>query len=272
MPLTDNSSPRLSQATPTTAEAPIRPQQPTQPDGDHIAQVPKPHSRKDITVRKASLSDTTSTKPTHRFPWLLTLSLPSLFDWLLKILAVVIAVLFGIWAPLSYNATADGNRENNEAQEGLAAQLRDVETAANTKDLERKLDELSLLRVWEFCETRDGSFARERRFEACAEVVASASSRVENLISSIVGLGDSSTATASPTDRYTPPPVGDGPRERGGGGGARLSTFTIITIALVSAFVAVGIAAIVYRILTRRRRARRVQEGDAEDGEVTNGG
>lgn len=51
-----------------------------------------------------------------------------------------------------------------------------------------------------------------------------------------------------------------------------MGTFTIVTIALVSAFVAVGIAAILYRILSRGRRAKRAQDGDAEDGKATNAG
>jgi hypothetical protein len=43
-----------------------------------------------------------------------------ILDWVLKVLAVASAILFGIWAPIPYKATANGNADNNSAQEVLS--------------------------------------------------------------------------------------------------------------------------------------------------------
>lgn len=37
-------------------------------------------------------------------------------DWGIKVFGFAAAITFGIWAPLSYTATADGNDSNNAAQ------------------------------------------------------------------------------------------------------------------------------------------------------------
>lgn len=39
------------------------------------------------------------------------------------VLTVVATVVFGIWAPLSYRATADGNRDNNVVQSLMMQQV-----------------------------------------------------------------------------------------------------------------------------------------------------
>ena len=39
--------------------------------------------------------------------------------WAATILAAAASILFGIWAPLSYQMTKDGNRENNDVQSSM---------------------------------------------------------------------------------------------------------------------------------------------------------
>lgn len=54
-------------------------------------------------------------------------------DWAIKILGLAAAVLFGIWVPISYKATADGNSSSDAAQTSLMdaqASLNDVATSA----------------------------------------------------------------------------------------------------------------------------------------------
>jgi len=42
-----------------------------------------------------------------------------IIQWTCGILAVAAAIVFGIWAPLSYEATASGNRSNDAAQSSM---------------------------------------------------------------------------------------------------------------------------------------------------------
>ena len=44
-------------------------------------------------------------------------------NWICIVLTVAATIVFGIWAPLSYRATADGNRENNEVQSSMMQQV-----------------------------------------------------------------------------------------------------------------------------------------------------
>lgn len=48
-------------------------------------------------------------------------------DWILKIIGVTAAVLFGIWAPLSWKSTEDGNG----TQSSMASALSDASTQAS---------------------------------------------------------------------------------------------------------------------------------------------
>ena len=43
--------------------------------------------------------------------------------WVAGVLAAAASIVFGIWAPLSYKATADGNRDNNAVQSTMMASL-----------------------------------------------------------------------------------------------------------------------------------------------------
>lgn len=39
--------------------------------------------------------------------------------WVLQVTAVAAAVIFGVWAPLSYNATVSGNSGSNDASSSM---------------------------------------------------------------------------------------------------------------------------------------------------------
>ena len=94
-------------------------------------------------------------------------------DWTLKILGLACAILFGIWAPISFKLTSDSNKENDEAQQAMAAQLgmmqkqaatalqmqnaaatamAQVQNAAATAmaEVQRQLEHVGKLRAWEF--------------------------------------------------------------------------------------------------------------------------
>ncbi|KAH7402905.1 hypothetical protein BKA66DRAFT_436291 [Pyrenochaeta sp. MPI-SDFR-AT-0127] len=73
----------------------------------------------------------------------------SAFDWVLKVLAVTSAILFGIWAPISYRLQDLGNRSNDDVQERL---VRKIDTMAKEiEGLKTQMNGLAMLRAYEFC-------------------------------------------------------------------------------------------------------------------------
>lgn len=58
-----------------------------------------------------------------------------IIQWTCGILAVAATIVFGIWAPLSYEATASANRSNDAAQSSMVdvlSSVRDMGMAANS--------------------------------------------------------------------------------------------------------------------------------------------
>jgi hypothetical protein len=49
--------------------------------------------------------------------------IPFIPHWTFVVLTVAASVVFGIWAPLSYQASANGNRDNNEAQSSVISAI-----------------------------------------------------------------------------------------------------------------------------------------------------
>jgi hypothetical protein len=49
-------------------------------------------------------------------------SLENFLEWTLKVLGVAAACIFGVWAPLSYKATLDGNSGSDAAQSQAQSQ------------------------------------------------------------------------------------------------------------------------------------------------------
>ena len=60
-------------------------------------------------------------------------SLPELIlEWGIKILGLAAAVVFGVWAPISYQATADGNNSSDAAQSSMMSVAMSASYQANT--------------------------------------------------------------------------------------------------------------------------------------------
>ncbi|KAJ4383997.1 hypothetical protein N0V86_000841 [Didymella sp. IMI 355093] len=86
-----------------------------------------------------------------------------ILDWALKILGVAAAILFGIWAPISYKITADGNAGNDEAQASLMSAISSMRDEARTaafaqrsavtalSKVQDQLANIGLLRAYEIC-------------------------------------------------------------------------------------------------------------------------
>lgn len=53
-------------------------------------------------------------------------------NWAIKILGLAAAVVFGIWAPISYKATADGNSSSDAAQSSLVDAQASMNGVANS--------------------------------------------------------------------------------------------------------------------------------------------
>ncbi|OAL52735.1 hypothetical protein IQ07DRAFT_585852 [Pyrenochaeta sp. DS3sAY3a] len=70
-------------------------------------------------------------------------------DWLLKVLAVASAILFGIWAPISYRLQDLGNKSNDEAQDKLVAKLESM--GKEIEGMKAQLNGLAILRALDFC-------------------------------------------------------------------------------------------------------------------------
>jgi hypothetical protein len=71
-------------------------------------------------------------------------------DWILKILALASAILFGIWAPVSYRLQDSGNKSSDEAQDRLMRKIDKL--GEEMEDLKRQMSGLAALRALEFCD------------------------------------------------------------------------------------------------------------------------
>lgn len=90
-------------APPSTSESPEKP-----------ASIVPTTSQPDIDVEEPDLKQT---------------RLEFALDWTVKILALIVAIFFGVWAPLSYKAAADGNNSNDASQSSLMAQVNQLSSA-----------------------------------------------------------------------------------------------------------------------------------------------
>lgn len=84
--------------------------------------------------------------------------------WISGVLAAAAAVLFGVWAPLSYKATAAGNRDNNMVQSSLVAALETANGVANSalsavrsqvtalEDTQSRLNAMGQLALLSYCQ------------------------------------------------------------------------------------------------------------------------
>jgi len=87
-------------------------------------------------------------------------------NWICVVLTVVATIVFGIWAPLSYRATADGNRDNNLVQSSMMQQVmtaNDIAASAlraasaqstNLASMQSRLGAMGQLAMVDFCLTQ----------------------------------------------------------------------------------------------------------------------
>lgn len=92
---------------------------------------------------------------------------PILFtiNWICVVLGVTAAIVFGIWAPLSYEATANGNRDSNVVQSSMISALsvaNDVASSALSAakaqsaalgEVQNQLGAMGQLALVDFCVT-----------------------------------------------------------------------------------------------------------------------
>ena len=84
-------------------------------------------------------------------------------DWMVKGLGLVAAILFGVWAPLSFFTTKNMDSQNNEVQEklvssvGALSSMQDAASTAQSKSLSEILKRFSAigeLQVAQYCKLK----------------------------------------------------------------------------------------------------------------------
>ncbi|KAF2110460.1 hypothetical protein BDV96DRAFT_584030 [Lophiotrema nucula] len=189
-----------------------------------------------------------------------------ILDWSLKVLGVAAAILFGIWAPISYKVTADGNSDNGASQKELissidalslqawSAAALQTEAASSLDELKSRMDDIGSLRVWEFCESRTADIV------ACDDVVTSMA--IGDAISSLAGLTPtfaSPTLSASRTISSTGAPGTAAPPSSGSskGGNAHIALPAILGIV----FAALAVIGAILGVIAWRLRVKRERRG-----------
>ncbi|OAK99978.1 hypothetical protein IQ06DRAFT_294352 [Phaeosphaeriaceae sp. SRC1lsM3a] len=150
-------------------------------------------------------------------PWFSS-TLSFYLDWAIRLLSLIAALLFGIWAPLAYTATLVANRDSDAFQAALSQRLDDL--SAMQRIVHERLHELEMLKVWEFCA------GMGREVGACKALGNATVEKLERVVgnafekpiapeptgiasssfSSVVSRTMSSTATTVPTTTATPTP------------------------------------------------------------------
>jgi hypothetical protein len=75
--------------------------------------------------------------------------LEHLADWVLKAMGVASAILFGIWAPVSYRLQDTSNKSSDESQKRLITKIDRL--GEEMEDLKHQMYGLAVLRALEFC-------------------------------------------------------------------------------------------------------------------------
>ena len=87
-------------------------------------------------------------------------------NWICVVLTVAATIVFGIWAPLSYRATADGNRDNNVVQSSMMQQVMTANDIASSAlnsasaqstvmaSMQSRLGAMGQLAILDFCLTQ----------------------------------------------------------------------------------------------------------------------
>lgn len=116
-----------------------------------------PESIKDFRIRTGSIStaadiDDNAPQITRTFSCTSRiLSTKEYFlDWAFKFLGIIATIIFGIYAPVSYNAQTNGNASNDEAQAKLVEKMDSLRE--DVEYLKMQEDVVGALKAWEFCE------------------------------------------------------------------------------------------------------------------------
>lgn len=214
-----------------------------------------------LSVQAHHISDKASNQPSEaESPHLLSQRNDFLLDWSLKIIGLAAAIVFGIWAPISYSLTAQGNRQNDASQADLQSQLEDVSEQASSasslqavatsilSNIQEALNAQGLLSIWEFC---DG---KAEQFSACTRL---SSSDVDSAISSLASRPPAFTYSGSPT-------TAPSPGSSSSSSSMHLSIETIVAIVLGSIFGAIVLVGLVVGVLAARRKQKRMSRINEE--------
>ncbi|KAH6613833.1 hypothetical protein C7974DRAFT_417585 [Boeremia exigua] len=214
----------------------------------------KPAVEPHISETPSSYTESDSPGKTH----LLSQRNDVYLDWAIKILSVAAAVTFGIWAPISYKITADGNSGNDKAQASLMSEISsmraEAETAASAQrsavtalaKLRDQLDNIGLLRAWEFCDGQTVAVCRSLK---------SSSTNVIEALSSLGGLQAASSTIGQATSAASSAPT-SGSSDSHSAGGSRLGGTAIIAVVLGSVFGGIVIVGLIVGVMAKRRRLR----------------
>lgn len=184
-----------------------------------------------------------------------------LLDWTIKVLGVASAILFGIWAPISYKATSDGNADNNESQDNLVSKLNDMSAQATSAAdlqssaasgisvLQARMSKLATLSVWEFCEGKATSIP------ACDEL--SSSITIGDIITSLAGLGPLTTSAPSRSSTASAGTTMVAPESNSSSGSSNVSLAAVLGIV----FGVLSFLGLISGFLIWRRKTIRQQKG-----------
>ncbi|KAF1933883.1 uncharacterized protein M421DRAFT_414934 [Didymella exigua CBS 183.55] len=176
-------------------------------------------------------------------------------DWAIKILGVAAAVTFGIWAPISYKITADGNNGNDKAQASLMSAISSMSDEAATaataqksavtvlEKVQDQLENLGLLRAWEFCDGRTEA--------VCIQLQAS-SKEVLDALSSLGGMTPKFSSTAA-TSTFSAGATSTNASEEVSAS-MRLNKTALMAVILGSVFGGIVIIGLVVGVMAKRRR------------------
>ncbi|KAH8696192.1 hypothetical protein BGW36DRAFT_428212 [Talaromyces proteolyticus] len=171
------------------------------------------------------------------------------FKWALNVAVLAAAIVFGIWAPLSYNITLDGNSSNDASSSSMLSAVlaasSQASIAASTQsaileDMSGRMGAIGQLWLVDFCAT-------QTTISACQQF--NSEINVPSLVSKLASTTatQSSTASSSPSTTNTP--------SNGHTVSTHISVPAILGIVFV-ALVAVGWLIGVYVLLSRRRQIR----------------
>lgn len=121
---------------------------------------PPPSPRQSVQISASSTS--TPSRPTSRY------NRDNVYifatTWITGVLAAAASILFGVWAPLSYKAAADGNRDNDAM---LSSMLSSV-SVANSIAYAALNSAGAQARLLEHAESRLGAMGQLALYQFCA--------------------------------------------------------------------------------------------------------